>query len=98
MLNKQLLDKFECWSHVFRGAILTLAVERVEGVVAGGMREVAQLIQVLLLLAHVPVQALGERVEPVGDLVGCADRRHRVDRRRHPQAETSDPLVTNTLP
>lgn len=38
-----------------------------------------------LLLANVPVQALGQRVEPVGYLVLGADRRHGVNRSRHSQ-------------
>ena len=61
---------------------------RVERVVGGAAREVGELVEVLLLLPDVPVEALGERGEPVGDLVLRAYRRHRVDGRGHAQAES----------
>ena len=59
---------------------------RVERVVGGAAREVGELVEVLLLLPDVPVAALGERGEPVGDLVLRAYRRHRVDRCGHAEA------------
>ena len=59
---------------------------RVKGVVGGAAREVGELVEVLLLLPDVPVEALGERGEPVGDLVLRAYRRHRVDGRGHAEA------------
>jgi hypothetical protein len=37
------------------------------------------------------VEALGQRLEPVGDLVLGANRRHWVDGRRHPQAAKKKP-------
>lgn len=38
-------------------------------VIAGGVGHVAEFVDLFLFFANVPVQALGERVEPVGDLV-----------------------------
>jgi len=70
-------------------------VEGVDGVVAAGPRQVRQLIKVLLLLSHVPVQTLSQRGEPVGDLILGADWRHRVDWRRHPQAEKGERFWVN---
>ena len=63
-----------------------LVGERVDGVVRGAAGEVGELVEVLLLLAHVPVQALGQGGEPVGDLVLRADRRHGVDGGGHAEA------------
>jgi hypothetical protein len=60
-------------------------IQRVQSVVRTGMRQVGQLIQVFLPLPDVPVETLGQRVEPVGDLVLGADARHRIDRSRHSQ-------------
>ena len=70
-------------SPLLDGLVRELGVERVVG---GAPREVGELVKVLLLLPHVPVEALGERGEPVRDLILRAYRRHRVDRRGH--AET----------
>jgi len=55
-------------------------VNWVKGVVRGRPREVGQLIKVLLLLSHVPVEAFGQGGEPVWDLILGADRGHGVDR------------------
>lgn len=49
------------------------------------MRQIAQLVQVLLPLPDVPMQALGQGIEPIGDLIGRADTRYRIDRRCYPQ-------------
>jgi hypothetical protein len=45
---------------------------------------------VSLLLADVPVQALSQRIEPVGDLVLGANGRHRVDGCRNPQTRRGE--------
>ena len=71
-------------SPLLDGLVRELGVERVVG---GAPREVGELVKVLLLLPHVPVEALGERGEPVGDLVLRAYRRHRIDGRGHAEAE-----------
>ena len=62
-------------------------LEGVEGVVGRRPRHVRHLVELSLLLPDVPVEALGQGGEPVGDLIGRADGRHRVDRGRHVQAE-----------
>ena len=46
--------------HVLLPALLDLAA---------AAAKVGQLVQVLLLLSHVPVQALGQGVEPIADLI-----------------------------
>lgn len=69
--------------------LLAVAVQRVQRVVAGRVSEVAQLVQVFLFFPDIPMETLSERVEPVGDLVGCADAGHRVLRRGYPQAESN---------
>lgn len=48
--------------------------------------DAVHVVQRLLALAHVPVQALGQRIEPVADLVLRADARHRIDGRGHAKA------------
>lgn len=55
-------------------------------VLRAGSGQVGQLVQALLPLADVPVQTLGQRIEPVGDLVLGAYAGHRVDRGCHVQA------------
>ena len=73
-----------CDASLLDGLVRELRVKRVVG---GATREVGELVEVLLLLPHVPVEALGERGEPVGDLVLRAYRRHRIDGRGHAEAE-----------
>lgn len=51
------------------------------------LREVAELVEMFLPFADVPVQTHGQRVEPVRDLVLGADRWHGVDGRCNAQAE-----------
>lgn len=62
---------------------LAVAVKGVQGVVAGRMRKVAQLVQMLLSLPDVPVKAFGQGIEPIGDLIGRTNTRHRVNGRGH---------------
>jgi len=66
---------------------LTVSIVRVQGVVAGRVREIAQLVQVLLPFPNVPVKAFGQRIEPVRDLVDRANTRHRVHGGGYLQAE-----------
>ena len=61
--------------------------------VLGPGRRVVDSVQLALLLAVVPAQTLVQRVEPVGDLVGRADGRHREHGRGHAQtAERAQPV------
>lgn len=69
--------------------LLAVAVQRVQRVVAGRVSEVAQLVQVFLFFPNVPMETLSQRVEPVGDLVGCADAGHRVYGGGYPQTESN---------
>lgn len=66
--------------------MLVSAVYGVDGVAGGTVCQVGVLVQLLLLLAHVPVQAFGQALEPVRDLVLGADRRDGVDRHGHAEA------------
>jgi hypothetical protein len=59
----------------------------VQGVLAAAAREVGQFVQALLTLAYVPVQTLGQRIEPIGDLVLGTNTGHRVDRCGNSEAE-----------
>jgi hypothetical protein len=52
--------------------------------------QIGKFVQVSLLLADVPVQALSQRIEPVGDLVLGANGRHRVDGCRNPQTRRGE--------
>lgn len=52
--------------------------------------QIGKFVQVPLLLADVPVQALSQRIEPVGDLVLGANGRHRVDGCRNPQTRRGE--------
>lgn len=61
------------------------------------MRKIAQLVQVLLSLPNVPVKALGQGIEPVGDLIGRANTRHRIYGGGNFQAENlSNSLLDNS--
>lgn len=59
-------------------------LQGVQRVVGAGMREIGQFVQRFLPLAHVPVQALGEGVEPIGYLVLGTDAGHRILGCGHP--------------
>lgn len=48
---------------------ITTTLQFVECVLGAGGRQVRQLIQTLLFLAYIPVQALGQRVKPIGYLI-----------------------------
>jgi hypothetical protein len=47
--------------------------------------QIGKFVQVSLLLADVPVQALSQRIEPVGDLVLGANGRHWINGCCNPQ-------------
>lgn len=61
-------------------------VELVERIVRHRGRQIGQLVEALLALAHIPVQAFRKGVEPIGDLVLSTNAGHRIDGRGHSQA------------
>lgn len=75
--------------------VLHASFDLLDGAVLGaGSGQVGQLVQALLPLADVPVQAFGQRIEPIGDLVLGAYARHRVDGGRYVEAITMEQLLT----
>lgn len=75
--------------HIVQFHVLDL----VQRVLRSGCRQIRQLVQALLSLAHIPVQSVGQGCEPVGYLILGADAWHGINGGGHAKAVAMEELL-----